>query len=192
MHRIHRQEEDHSLFNQTTEIGITLTGEQVELLQESLDQKAMMQGGTIELSNTAVDIANPTIGASSKHYLDENLPDTEIDPITPPHGTEQLDQNQNHFEQRFLEIKRHVLGFHSLLEKGYETLITVSGFPEFPEVRLRSISIYPSGAIYVEGENRNGEWVSIFTHLDTISYALTKQRVAPRKKNVQEIEFNTL
>ena len=190
MHRTHRQEEDHSLFNQTTEIGITLTGEQAELLQESLDQKTMMQGGTIDLSNTAIDIANPTIDAGGKHYIDENLPDTEIDPIIPPRTTEPLDQN--HFEQRFLEIKRHVLGFHSLLEKGYETLITVSGFPEFPEVRLRSISIYPSGAIYVEGENRNGEWVSIFTHLDTISYALTKQRTTQRKKNVQEIEFNFL
>ncbi len=190
MDRTYRQEEDHSLFNQTTEVGITLTSEQAQLLQESLDQQTMMQGGAIDLSDTAVDIATPAVSASGEHYLDENLPDTEIDPMSPPRDIVQLDQNR--FEQRFLEIKRHVLGFHSLLEKGYETLITVAGFPEFPEVRLRSISIYPSGAIYVEGENRNGEWVSIFNHLDTISYALTKQRATQRKKNVQEIEFNFL
>ncbi len=183
MDRTDRQEEDHSLFNQTTEVGITLTGEQAQLLQESLDQQTMIQGGAIGLSDTAV-------GQNGQHYLDNNLPDTEIDPMAQSRDIVQLDQKR--FEQRFLEIKRHVLGFHSLLEKGYETLITVAGFPEFPEVRLRSISIYPSGAIYVEGENRNGDWVSIFNHLDTISYALTKQRATQRKKNVQEIEFNFL
>ena len=187
MNRKHHHEEDHSSFNQTTEIGITLTGEQARLLQDSLDQATMMQGSTSIDPNTAIDIAQPPTGVT--HDLGNALADTEIDPVSEK-GILKLDQN--HFEQRFLEIKRHVLGFHSLLEKGYETLVTVSGFPDFPEIRLRSISIYPSGALYVEGENRNGEWVSIFSHLDTISYALTKQRAAQRKKAVQEIEFNFL
>jgi len=190
MERRHEQGEDHSLFSQTTEVGITLTGEQAKLLQDSLEQPPAPKPAQVDLADTAVDTTEPRVSSGEALFLEENLPDTEIDPLVPARGIVQLDQNR--FEQRFLEIKRHVLGFHSLLEKGYETLITVAGFPEFPEVRLRSISIYPSGAIYVEGENRNGEWVSIFNHLDTISYALTKQRTSQRKKSTQEIEFNFL
>ncbi len=187
MNRNHLHEEDHSTFNQTTEVGITLTADQAKVLKDSLDQATMMRHAPPDHTHTAMDLAPPT--ENDLPGLDEALEDTEVDPVS---NKAILQLDQSHFEQRFLEIKRHVLGFHSLLEKGYETLVTVSGFPEFPEIRLRSISIYPSGALYVEGENRNGEWVSIFSHLDTISYALTKQRATQRKKTVQEIEFNFL
>ncbi len=188
MDRRHDEGEDHSLFNQTTEVGITLTGDQARLLQQSLDQATMMQDSPLGQTAAVVDLHD---GETTPHTVEEEaLADTEIDPLQPGQAIVQLDRDR--FETRFLEIKRHVLGFHSLLEKGYETLITVAGFPEFPEIRLRSISIYPSGSLYVEGENRNGEWVSIFSHLDTINYALTKQRATQRKKSVQEIEFNFL
>ena len=180
-------EEDHGSFNQTTEVGITLTSDQAELLKASLNHATMTQSAAQEQVDTAIDIPGPAKDNLAR--LDDTLEDTEIDSLP---RKEILHLNESHFEQRFMEIKRHVLGFHSLLEKGYETLITVFGFPEFPEIRLRSISIYPSGALYVEGENRNGEWVSVFSHLDTISYALTKQRAAQRKRGVQEIEFNFL
>ncbi len=180
--------EDHSLFNQTTEVGITLTGDQARLLHESLNQATLMQADPLNATAAVVDLHDD--GVTSPTVEEEGLADTEIDPLQPRQTIVQLDRDR--FESRFLEIKRHVLGFHSLLEKGYETLITVAGFPEFPEIRLRSISIYPSGSLYVEGENRNGEWVSIFSHLDTINYALTKQRSTQRKKSVQEIEFNIL
>ena len=187
MNRNNHHEEDHSTFNQTTEVGITLTADQARLLKDSLDEATIARQAPLESTHTAINLASPT--EEKIAGLDDALEDTEIDPLP---GKPILQLDQSHFEQRFLEIKRHVLGFHSLLEKGYETLVTVSGFPEFPEIRLRSISIYPSGALYVEGENRNGEWVSIFSHLDTISYALTKQRATQRKKAVQEIEFNFL
>lgn len=181
----YEQEEDHSVFNQTTEVGITLTGEQARILNDSLDPASSLEKRLrVEQSHTHP--SSPTLDMTIPE-MEEDLDDTEVE-ITPKKEVVQLEQNL--VEQRFLEMKRHVLGFHSLLEKGYETSITVSGFTEFPEIRLRSISVYPSGALYIEGENRNGEWVSIFSQVESISYALTKQRCNQRKKSTQEIEFN--
>ena len=178
----------YTYFNQTTEVGITLTGDQAKLLHATLDHT--MSGTTPahgKMEETEIEME--TIPGQADQELDSShLADTEIEERPVPPSLLQLDKTL--YEQRFREIRQHVLGFHSLLEKGYETVITIAGFPEFPEIRLRSMSLYDSGALYIEGENHGGEWVSIFSHLDSISYALTRQRSNQRKKSVQEIEFN--
>lgn len=178
----------HSYFNQTTEVGITLTGDQARLLNATLDHTMSgLNESRSKIDDTEIEIESPP-NQAEQALESTHLADTEIEERPMPPSLLQLDKSL--FEQRFREIRQHVLGFHSLLEKGYETVITIAGFPEFPEIRLRSISLYDSGALYIEGENHGGEWVSIFSHLNTVSYALTRQRSTQRKKSVQEIEFS--
>ncbi len=181
-----RQHKKDSYFNQTTEVGITLTGDQAKLLQASLSNTLSDFKDEYASGDTEIEIDTSSKPGLSD-YNAENLADTEIDETAAP-ALVRLEGNLP--ERRFNEIKQHVLGFHSLLEKGFETSVTIAGFPDFHEIRLRSISMYESGALYIEGENNNGEWVSIFSHIQTISYALTRQRSSQRKKSIQEIEFN--